>query len=341
MDPLTQGALGAALAQAPAKRHETRLAAVAGAAAGMAADLDVLISSSADPLLTLEFHRHFTHSLFFVPLGALLVAGVLWPLMRRRLGFFRLYLFTFMGYSLSGVLDAFTSYGTHLLWPLSDARISWNLIAVVDPVFTLGLMTAVVYAAVKRAPRAAWMGLGFAALYLGLAWSQSQRAESAARALAEERGHSPERMLVKPTLGNLVVWRSVYETEGRYHVDALRIGFGPDQVFPGGSVPRLDVETLESSLGGDSVSYRDLLRFRGFSDGYLALHPRHSEVVGDVRYSMQPDGLTPLWGVEFDPDHPGSHVRERVFRESSPSDRRRFLELLLGKPVPVPSRDGH
>jgi len=47
--------------------------------AGLLADSDVLIHSSSDPLLTIEYHRHFTHSVFFVPIGVLLAAAVLFP----------------------------------------------------------------------------------------------------------------------------------------------------------------------------------------------------------------------------------------------------------------------
>ena len=54
MDPLTQGLVGAALAQSAAKPNETRIAAAVGAGAGLLADADVLIRSSTDPLLTLE-----------------------------------------------------------------------------------------------------------------------------------------------------------------------------------------------------------------------------------------------------------------------------------------------
>ena len=39
----------------------------------MAPDLDVLFQSPTDPILFLEFHRQFTHSLVFIPIGALLV----------------------------------------------------------------------------------------------------------------------------------------------------------------------------------------------------------------------------------------------------------------------------
>ena len=70
MDPLTQGALGAALPQSTAVRGKyAGSAGLFGFLAGMAADLDVLIRSSSDPLLFLEYHRQFTHSLVFIPVG--------------------------------------------------------------------------------------------------------------------------------------------------------------------------------------------------------------------------------------------------------------------------------
>ena len=74
MDPITQGALGAAVAQAALFNQDKKRAYIAGGLAGMAADLDILIRSSQDPLLSLIYHRNFTHSLFFIPFGALLVA---------------------------------------------------------------------------------------------------------------------------------------------------------------------------------------------------------------------------------------------------------------------------
>ena len=63
MDPLTQGALGAALPQATAAHGKWAASAgLFGFLAGMAADLDVLIRSSTDPLLFSNTIRQFTHS---------------------------------------------------------------------------------------------------------------------------------------------------------------------------------------------------------------------------------------------------------------------------------------
>jgi inner membrane protein len=331
MDVLTQGLLGAALAQSAARRHEIRLAGLIGAAAGLLADADVLIRSDQDPLLTLEYHRHFTHALVFVPVGALIAAALLWPFLGRRLGFGRLYLFSLLGYSLSGVLDAFTTYGTHLFWPFLDEAVSWNLIAVVDPLFTLALAIGVVAALVRRTPRPAWLALAFCALYLGVGWVQSERAEDLAHGLAEARGHVPERLLVKPTLGNLLVWRSLYETDGTFHVDAVRAGLGATRVYPGGTAERLIPARDFPDLPPTSIAYRDLRQFADFSDGWLARHPEQSEVIGDLRYSMTPNGVAPIWGIEVDPRRPGEHVALRFFRDLTEADRERFLAMLAGR----------
>ncbi len=39
-------------------------------------DMDVLIRSASDPLLAIEYHRHFTHALAFIPVGGLIAAAM-------------------------------------------------------------------------------------------------------------------------------------------------------------------------------------------------------------------------------------------------------------------------
>lgn len=121
MDPVTQGVLGAVVTQSQVKPKQLAQAACIGAIAGMAPDLDVLIRSATDPLLAIEFHRHFTHSLFFIPFGALICSLVLYPLLGKRwqLSFKYVYLWSFIGYATHALLDACTSYGTQHSGPLA------------------------------------------------------------------------------------------------------------------------------------------------------------------------------------------------------------------------------
>ena len=112
MDPISQGTVGAAFAQSSANKHNIVKISVIGFIAGLAPDLDVLIRSSTDPILSLEYHRQFTHSLIFVPLGALIVTLLLYPLFRKSISLKTVYLASFLGYATHGLLDACTSYGT-------------------------------------------------------------------------------------------------------------------------------------------------------------------------------------------------------------------------------------
>lgn len=332
MDLLTQGLLGSAMAQSGAQQKEVRLATGIGFFSGLLADADILIQSSNDPLLNIEFHRHFTHSLFFVPFGALVAALLLWPFVRKRLAFRRIYLFAFLGYLFSGVLDAFTSYGTHLLWPLDESRIAFNTISVVDPVFTIVLLIAVIYAFKKHTKIAARTGLVLAAFYLSFGWAQLQRAEAVAQTLANDRGHVIEELLVKPTLANLVLWRSIYQVDGRLYVDAIRVGlFSDPHVYEGESIEKFVVERDMAGLSETSVLAEDIRRFTNFSAGLVAIQPEQPNVLIDVRYSNLPTTVAPLWAIEMDRENPEEHAKYTLFRDASNETREKFLSLLLGR----------
>ena len=333
MDLITQGLAGAVVAAAAARRDRVRVAAAVGFVAGLIPDADVLIRSSADPLLTLEFHRQFTHSLLFIPLGALLGAALAWLLVRRRIGFAATYGFALLGILPSGLLDASTSYGTQLLWPFSDARIAWNLIAIIDPVFTGALLIGAIVALVRYTPTAARAAALFALAYLGFGLVQHERVEGFATALARERGHAVERLEVKPTLGNLVLWRTIYQSGDHFHVDAIRVGVaGRPHVYAGGSVPHLEPDGM-ANVQPDSVLAEDIRRFARFSEGYVARHPSREDVIGDVRYSLRPNGVEPLWGIEIDPSAPQRHAAFRTFRDLDGEIREAFFAMLLGKPL--------
>lgn len=332
MDPLTQGALGAALPQAACRSLPARAAGALGFLAGMAADLDVVFRSSTDPLLFLEYHRQFTHSLVFIPVGGLLTAGALhWIAGRRwKLRFPQTALACTLGYATHALLDAATSYGTMLLWPLSDERFAWKIISVVDPAFSLPLLALVAAAAVKRKPVFAGFALAWAALYLALGTLQHHNALSMGRAIAESRGHTPARLEVKPSFGNILVWKTLYEADGRYHVDAVRAGIAP-KVYAGASVARLDLARDLPWLEAASQQARDVERFRRFSDGYLSLDPDRPDTIIDVRYSLIPNEVSALWSIEVDRDAaPGDHVRFHTHRENASRRMGRLWSLMVG-----------
>lgn len=341
MDVLTHAVMGAALAASAAslryRGQESALAlrrsaAVAGAVAGVLPDADALIQSGSDALLVLDYHRHFTHALAFVPLGALVAVLLMWPLLRLRLGFWRLYVACFVAYLAHPLLDACTSYGTHLWLPLLQRREAWNLIAVVDPLFTLLLaLPLFIFLRDPKSKAVAW-GLALGVTYFGVSFMQQQRGETAALALVQARGHQATQLSVKPSMGNLLLWRSLYVHDGKVQVDAFHLGPTPRH-YPGESAPLLDMAAAQALAAGDLRRLGDIERFRAFSDGFLVLDRRHPGFVGDARYAMQPTAIAPIWGLEW--RGPGAATEFVSRHEFSAAMRRVFLAMLLGRDLPA------
>ena len=329
MDPVTHGLVGAAVSLSLKRQGNVRAAAVCASLGALAADLDVLVHSSADPLFALEAHRHITHALAFAPVGAFLVAGVLWWVARRWLHFNQLYIACLLGLSTSGLLDACTSYGTRLLWPFSDARIAWNLISVFDPLCSVGLVAGVVLAALRLQPKPARLGLIWLSLYLLLGSIQQQRAIDASRALATSRGHQVETMVAKATMGNQLLWGVRYLTADSLYADGFRLGPLSAQTYQGASAPRLDWRRAYADIG-ESTLFNDMQRFDVLSEGYLVGHPQQPQVIGDGRYAMLPTQIQPLWGITVDPLRPDAHAPFDSYRQFDAQVRQQFLQMLWG-----------
>ena len=328
MDPLSQATLGAAAAQSLIKKSDLARIALIGALAGMAPDLDVLIQSSTDPLLQLEYHRQFTHSLIFIPVGALVCAIAFWPFMRRHMSFRAIWLTALAGYATHALLDACTTYGTLLLWPFSDARIAWNTISVIDPVFTLPLLGFVIAAGVKKSQFIGRLGMAWVAFYLSIGVIQEERAMAAGEALAADRGHAPAVVSAKPSFGNLLLWKTVYEYDDHFWVDAVRAG-GDVTIIEGDHVARLNLQSSFPWLDTDSQQARDVERFRWFSNDYLAIDSDNPFLIVDMRYSHLPNEIKGLWGIRLDPDASADEHVTWVARRSADSERFEQLWAML------------
>lgn len=332
MDPVSQGVLGAVFAQTRGPKHALAKAAVIGAIAGMLPDLDVLIRSSTDPLLAVEFHRHFSHSLFFIPIGGLLSSLLLYPLLGRRwqLSYRQTLLWCTIGFATHGLLDGCTSFGTKLLWPLSDQRYALDIISVVDPLFTLPLLMLVGWAAISKSRVYVKWALLWGAAYLSVGYVQHQRAEAMGLKLAEERGHQVLRLEVKPTFANLAVWKVVYETDERFFVDAVKPGLTKALIWQGANVAKLDVPRDFPWLDPASQQARDIGRFNLASAGYLARDPNNNYRIGDVRYSMLPNSIAPLWGIELRPKAGiNDHVAFYAERDDPWTAVRRIVQMMF------------
>ena len=270
MDPVSQGAFGAIFSQTISNKKKLLVGSILGCMAGMAPDLDIFIRSDTDPLLKLEYHRQFTHALIFIPVGAFLVALFSRLLFKKYLSWIETYIICLIGYATHGLLDACTSYGTQLLWPFSDMRVSWNNVSVIDPFLTIPVIVFVIIAVLRKNKLMPFLGIIYIFIYLGFGLVQSNRAEEVGKKIASIRGHESMRLTVKPSLGNLFLWKSIYEDRGFYYVDAVRL-FSTKQYCEGTKIKKLDNLIDFNDLDKKSQQYLDIDRFNWFSQGYLGI----------------------------------------------------------------------
>ena len=330
MDPVTQGAFGAIFAQTISSKKKILVGSIVGCFAGLAPDLDIFIRSASDPLLKLEYHRQFTHSLIFIPIGALIVTFFSRLLFKKYLSWGETYFFSFIGFATHGLLDACTSYGTQLLWPFTDERISWNYISVVDLFLTIPVILAIIFAIIMKNKYITLFGIVYILVYLTFGAYQENRAQFVGKSIANLRGHESKDLTAKPSLGNLFLWKTIYEDDGFYYVDAVRL-FSKSEYCQGTKIKKLYLPNDFPELDITSQQYKDIKRFDWFSQGYLG-RVIDKNIITDVRYSAVPNEVDGLWGIRINLDkNNSSHVDWVVNRSNYIEKWTRFFDLLLGK----------
>ncbi|MDR5859116.1 metal-dependent hydrolase [Halomonas eurihalina] len=263
MDSVTQAALGAAIGGVVLGRHLGRRAVLFGAVLGTLPDLDVVIDYG-DAVANVTQHRGFSHSLFVLAglaTALALLARRLTPLreigLGRWLAFFGLCLMT------HPLLDALTTYGTQLWWPLDAPPVAAPLVFIIDPLYSLPLLIGIGVALITgngvRAP--AW-GLALSCAYLVASLGAKTLVEQRLAPVLAERGLGEAPRLVQPTPFNILLWRATIIDDGAYH-EAL-VG-----VFDGGHPPSLETFSRGAELEPAALASAAGQRLDWFAGPYL------------------------------------------------------------------------
>lgn len=284
MDSLTQAALGAGIQGAMLGRYHGRKAVLAGAALATLPDLDVLIDYG-DPISGMINHRGFSHSVFVLTAFALLLTMVLrrWrPCPDYGVG--RLFLTLWLVLITHPLLDAFTSYGTQLWWPLTPTPTSWSSIFIIDPFFTLPLVAAVLaFLIAGERPRTRLMlswALGICGAYLALSLVAKTTIEARVHKDLVNQGEKIQAMFSTPEPFNILLWRVVARTADDHYIESISslLDTAPPERI------RLPLNTGLGDALSDSAQLQGL---KWFTDGWL----RYDEVMGALVVSDLRMGL--------------------------------------------------
>ena len=286
MDSLTQAVLGAAIGGAIAQPGSRRKAMLVGAALGTLPDLDVLIDYG-DAVENFTYHRGFSHSLFVLAPASLILWLVLrqwWAPVRespyRWLALISLALLT------HPLLDSHTAYGTQLFWPLEPHPTMWATLFIIDPLYTLPLLAAVVIATVR--PLATYSNtalrtaLAFSLAYIAWSWAAQGIVRSNVEQSLADMGYENAPVFISPTPFNTLLWRIVVLTDRGYleGFDSIVIDEGPIRFDAYAS----DTKSLEEASDIWAVA-----RLRWFSQDFLRVTVDNNRLMlADLRMGIEP-----------------------------------------------------
>ncbi len=302
MDSLTQIILGAAVGEVVLGKQIGNKAMLYGAIAGTIPDLDVLARQFTDTTKALEWHRGFTHSVvfsfLFAPLSAWLV--IQYEKYKDFKGWMWLF---FWAYFTHPLLDAHTTWGTQLFWPL-DIRLAFKSIFVIDPLYTLPFLVFLLLAMSRKKmnPKrrtfnriGLWVSSSYLMLTLVLKFFSYQAFQGA---LEEQKLHYVE-METRPAPLNTIMWSANVDADSIYLLanysffDTQPIAFTPYAKNHHLLDPIKDLERVERmihiSKGWYIVSQEEgQLYFSDLRFGAMSADPTSTDFV--FKYKIIPDG---------------------------------------------------
>jgi inner membrane protein len=290
MDNLTHGLLGLAVgalrrpdSAAPPLSATDKAVLLGCVLAAELPDLDTLLPAENSVVHALQAHRGLSHALLFTPviaLAATAVARLVFRSARTR----PVFLSSLLSVTLAHLLaDLWTGWGTRVLLPFSDRRLTLDWTMVVDPLVTLPLLAGAAVAWRRRAlwRRALLVGAALCAAYLGLRIGLQTALSSRVRATYP----AAERVQVFPALLSVTTWRYVAVLPEHYAAGTVSaLGAPHEQARP----PLPTPEALPSALRA-VPTVREALAWARFPVVTSAPAPEGGTRVriGDLRYHLQ------------------------------------------------------
>ena len=202
----------------------------------------------------------------------------------------------FWGILTHSLLDCFTVYGTQLFLPFSDYRVGFNVISVVDPLYTVPFLICVLVASAisRKSPRRSivnWAGIGISSAYLLFCYYHKTQVNRIFEESLAAENIQYQRFMTAPLILNNVLWMGVAETDtsfvhGYYSFMDKKDKVGKFRTFP------KQYELVKK--------YRDdptLQTLDWFSNGYYTILRRAKDnqlQLNDVRYG--------IFGTELESD---------------------------------------
>ena len=286
MDSLTHTVLGACIGEAIAGKKIGKKAMLWGAIANNLPDIDVITGAWMNQADSLLAHRGFTHSILFLLLATPLLA---W-LFRRKyatsgMNYREWFLIWGSGLFIHIFIDALTAYGTGWFEPFSHYRVSFNVLFVADPFYTIALLVSCLALLIMRRTqphRLKWAlsAVMISTVYIIYAIFNKIKIDDIIQENLQKKSITAEQYFSTPTPLNNFLWYIVAKTDDGYMI-AYHSIFDSTDDLPFYFYPKND-SLLNNYKTNDEV--QKLIRF---SAGYYSIEQKSDTVqFSDLRFGQ-------------------------------------------------------
>ncbi|WP_299391704.1 metal-dependent hydrolase [uncultured Gelidibacter sp.] len=282
MDSLTQIILGAAVGEAVLGKKVGNKAMLYGAIAGTIPDLDIFSSHFTDTVSALQIHRGFTHSIVFSALFAPIFGWLVSRYERYKdfKGWGWLFFWAFVTHP---ILDAHTTWGTQLFWPLEE-RLAFKTIFVIDPLYTLPFLVFLILAMFqnrtsKKRRFYNTTGLILSSSYLLLTFFLKWMAFTKFESALDHQNIAYNQIDTRPAPLNTILWSANVETD-----DAYLLGY-----YSFLDTQPITFETYEKNheLLGDLVKHEKVQRMIDITNGWYTIIEKDGKLLfNDLRFGL-------------------------------------------------------
>ncbi len=219
MDSFTQITLGIATAEVIAGKALKNRTFLYGAILGTIPDLDILVGKFMNDVDGVAIHRGLSHSILFFACISPIFAWLVYKIEKGKIQYKKAIWLVFWCLLTHVLLDMFTSWGTQILWPL-DYRFALKTIFVVDPLFTIPLLIALIYVWRNKdnfqRRKYLFRGLYISLTYLLLTCCIKLYAVASFEEALKNEHINYQKLIVKPTAFNCILWNANVATSKGY-----------------------------------------------------------------------------------------------------------------------------
>ena len=238
MDTITHVLVGAVTARATApkvasdKHLPIKIRVLVGGLAAAFPDIDFVLVWINPLAFIADWHRAETHSFVMLPVWAMLLGLLIAWIVKRRHQWREVAIIC--GFSIFShiITDLITSWGTMIFAPISGYRASLGLTFIIDPVFTLIILTGLIIALMRHSRLVARSGLMMLATYISLQAVLKSQATAIGESYAAKRDWPDARIHTLPQPFSPFHWKIIVSEGKRYHASYIDLIAGQDKQQP-------------------------------------------------------------------------------------------------------------